>query len=221
MELVLNIYLWPILPSPGNNSILTKWALYLWNATYLYRYTGVHISVYIDVSEISIYCKVNTIILPGLAVKNATCKAWRHCRLSWKSYNVHIWEFRFTLGLTAAKNTHPQKRQIKVVWNWILYKTSSLAGRLWRPLSRYQARCQVCFDYGTFGLEKNGLMKISVPHLWVLAKGVLHVAKWRTNTKRWKCKTDNTVEIYARYDRVVFFYIFPRVFGWKFFNIVQ
>ncbi len=34
MELVSNVYLWPILPSPGNNSISTKWALYLWNATY-------------------------------------------------------------------------------------------------------------------------------------------------------------------------------------------
>ncbi len=32
-ELILNVYLWPILPSPGNNSIPTKWALYLWNAT--------------------------------------------------------------------------------------------------------------------------------------------------------------------------------------------
>ncbi len=34
MELFSNVYLWPILPSPGNNSILTEWALYLWNATY-------------------------------------------------------------------------------------------------------------------------------------------------------------------------------------------
>ncbi len=31
MELVSNIYLWPILPSPGNNFISTKWDLYLWN----------------------------------------------------------------------------------------------------------------------------------------------------------------------------------------------
>ncbi len=34
MKLVWNIYLQPILHSPGNNSILTKWSLYLWNATY-------------------------------------------------------------------------------------------------------------------------------------------------------------------------------------------
>ncbi len=34
MELVSNVYLWSIPPSPGNNSFSTKWALYLWNATY-------------------------------------------------------------------------------------------------------------------------------------------------------------------------------------------
>ncbi len=33
-ELVLNVYLCPILPSPDNNSIQTKWALYLRNATF-------------------------------------------------------------------------------------------------------------------------------------------------------------------------------------------
>ncbi len=37
MELISNVFLWPILPFPGNNSILTKWVLYLWNATYEYN----------------------------------------------------------------------------------------------------------------------------------------------------------------------------------------
>ncbi len=34
MELYSNASLWLIPPSRGNNSISTKWALYLWNATY-------------------------------------------------------------------------------------------------------------------------------------------------------------------------------------------
>ncbi len=41
MELVSNVNLWPILPSSSNNSISTKWALYLRNATYTHiRRTG-------------------------------------------------------------------------------------------------------------------------------------------------------------------------------------
>ncbi len=37
---------------------------------------------------------------------------------------VQIWEFRFTLGLNAAKKyaSHPKKLQITVVRKWILYK---------------------------------------------------------------------------------------------------
>ncbi len=45
--------------------------------------------------------------------------------------------------------------------------------------------------------------------------------KYGINTKRWRCKTDNTVIACARYDWVVFFYVFPWVFGWKFYNILH
>ncbi len=50
-------------------------------------------------------------------------------------------------------------------------------------------------------------------YLWIRANGVLCVGKEGTNTKRGRCKTDNKVEACAGYDRVVFFYVFPRVFG--------
>ncbi len=43
MEVVSNVCLQPILPSPGNNSISTKWALYPWNATFLLEFNGVFI----------------------------------------------------------------------------------------------------------------------------------------------------------------------------------
>ncbi len=46
-------------------------------------------------------------------------------------------------------------------------------------------------------------------------KGCAACVEIETNIKRWRCKTDNLVEACAGYNRVVFFYVFPWVYGWK------
>ncbi len=53
--------------------------------------------------------------------------------------------------------------------------------------------------------------KLHTTYSRIWATGALCVAKQGTNTKRWRCKTDNMVENCARYDMVVFFYVFPLV----------
>ncbi len=55
----------------------------------------------------------------------------------------------------------------------------------------------------------------------IQAKGELRVAKQGINTKRWRCKIDNTVEACAGYDKVEFFNDFSGVFAWKFYNILR